>query len=164
MDRLCLPFYVKFLSFKSSYLSVFFFRAPNISPIYSSRQHNVFIMFWNHRNYYHYYSSSTRKPGFRVCNKVRFKPACSNPGTGQCLEILDIASRGITLSRQWTTKALIRLRGWAGWSAPLLFAYGKNRFSHDVPQIKPGLHLMFCKFYHFYNLQVFIVGISREVF
>ena len=38
-------------------------------------------------------------------------------------EILDIASIGITLSRLRTTKALIRLRGCAGWSAPLLFAY-----------------------------------------
>ena len=27
---------------------------------------------------------------------------------------------------------LIRLCGCAGWSAPLLFAYGINRFSHDV--------------------------------
>ena len=30
---------------------------------------------------------------------------------------------------------LIRLRGCAGWSAPLLFAYGINRFSHDVAHI-----------------------------
>ena len=51
------------------------------------------------------------------------------------LEISDIASRGIILSRQWTTKVLIRLCGWAGWSSPLLFAYGKNRFSYDVAQI-----------------------------
>ena len=27
---------------------------------------------------------------------------------------------------------LIRLQGCAGWSAPFLFAYGKNRFCHDV--------------------------------
>ena len=36
------------------------------------------------------------------------------------------------LSRQRTTKALIKLRECAGWSAPLLFTYDKNRFSHDV--------------------------------
>ena len=30
---------------------------------------------------------------------------------------------------------LIRLRGYAGWSAPLLFAYGKSRFSHDVAHL-----------------------------
>ena len=43
-----------------------------------------------------------------------------------------IETRGITLSRQPTTKALIRLRGCADSSAPLLVAYGINRFSHDV--------------------------------
>ena len=32
-------------------------------------------------------------------------------------------SKDIILSKQRTTKALIRLRGCAGWSAPLLFAY-----------------------------------------
>ena len=52
--------------------------------------------------------------------------------TSQGLEILDIASRCIILSRWRTTKTVIRLHGCAGWSAPLLFAYGKNRFSHDV--------------------------------
>ena len=30
----------------------------------------------------------------------------------------------IILSWQWTTKVLFRLRGCAGWSAPLLFTYG----------------------------------------
>ena len=39
------------------------------------------------------------------------------------LEILITETRDITLSRQRTTKALIRLRGCAGWSAALLFAY-----------------------------------------
>ena len=51
------------------------------------------------------------------------------------LEISTIARRGIILCRQRTTKVLIRLRGCAGWSTPLLFAYGINRFSLDVPQI-----------------------------
>ena len=37
---------------------------------------------------------------------------------------MTIASRGIILSRQRTTKALIRLHGCTGWSAHLLFAYG----------------------------------------
>ena len=36
------------------------------------------------------------------------------------------------LSRQQTTKALIRLRECEGWSAPLLFKYDESRFSHDV--------------------------------
>ena len=33
---------------------------------------------------------------------------------------------------QWTTKVLIRLRGCAGWSVPLLFENGISRFSHDM--------------------------------
>ena len=32
------------------------------------------------------------------------------------------------------TKTLIRLRGCAGWSASLLFAYGISRFCHDAAQ------------------------------
>ena len=51
------------------------------------------------------------------------------------LIFFNLANIGIILSRQRTTKALIRLRGCAGWSAPLLFAYGINRFSHDVAQM-----------------------------
>ena len=46
-----------------------------------------------------------------------------------------LKTRGIILSRQRTTKALIRLCRCAGWSAPLLFAYGINRFSHDKAHI-----------------------------
>ena len=36
---------------------------------------------------------------------------------------------------QLKTKTLIRLRGCAASSAPLLFAYGINRFAHDVVQL-----------------------------
>ena len=51
-----------------------------------------------------------RKYVFGVCDQVRLKPACSATETRQSLEILDVASMGITLSRQRTTKALIGLR------------------------------------------------------
>ena len=47
----------------------------------------------------------------------------------------------ILLSRQRTTKALIRLSRCAGWSVPLLFADGINRFSHDVALLE--VHLNF---------------------
>ena len=77
----------------------------------------------------------TRKHVFGVSDQVRHKPVCAATEASQSLEILDIASMDIILSNQRTTKALIRLRGCAGWSAPLLFAYGKNRFSNDVAQI-----------------------------
>ena len=44
----------------------------------------------------------------------RLKPACSDIETRKSLEILDLASIGIMLFRQRTTKMLIRLRGCAG--------------------------------------------------
>ena len=66
------------------------------------------------------------------CNQLSLKIACSATETSWGLEISAIGSRGNILSRQRTTKVLIRLR----WSAPLLFAYGINRFSHDVVHIK----------------------------
>ena len=68
-----------------------------------------------------YMSHVTRKHFFGVSDLVKLKGY--------------IAGRGIILSRQRTTNALIRLRGCAGLSAPLLFTYGKSRFCHDVDHI-----------------------------
>ena len=45
------------------------------------------------------------------------------------------------LFKQLTTKVLIRLHGCAGWSAPLLFAYGINRFSHDMLHLDQAILL-----------------------
>ena len=73
----------------------------------------------------------TRKP-VRGSNQVRLKPNCSAAETSLRLAISAIARRGIILSRQQTTKVLIRLCRCAGWPAPLLFVYGINRFSHDM--------------------------------
>ena len=58
-----------------------------------------------------------------VSNQVRLKLACSATEASMRIEILVTETRDITRSWQRTTKALIRLRGCAGWSAPLLFAY-----------------------------------------
>ena len=82
-----------------------------------------------------YMSLITRKPVFRVGDQGRLKLAYTATEARQGLEILDIASIDITLSKQWTTKAVIRLHRCAGSSAPSLFAYGKNRFSHYEAQI-----------------------------
>ena len=54
---------------------------------------------------------------------------------------------------------LIRLHGCAGWSASLLFAYGKNRFSHDVAHIickemKNNLNLSFYKYFKILNREL----------
>ena len=62
----------------------------------------------------HNMSLVTRKPVFGVCDQVRLKPVCSASETSYGLEISAIASRRIILSRQRTTKALIRLRGCTG--------------------------------------------------
>ena len=64
-----------------------------------------------------YTSLVTRKPVFRVCDQLRLKPACSATDTSLGLEISAIASRGIILSREQTTKALIILCGCACWSS-----------------------------------------------
>ena len=45
-------------------------------------------------------SHLTRKPVFGVCNQGNLKPACSASGARWRLEILDIETRGIILSRQ----------------------------------------------------------------
>ena len=58
-----------------------------------------------------------------VSNQARHKQACTATETSLSLEISAIESRDIILSKQRTTKALIRLRGCASWSVPLLFAY-----------------------------------------
>ena len=73
-------------------------------------------------------------------DQVRLEPACSASETSYRLEILDIETRGIIISQQRIIKALIRLRGCAGWSAPLLFAFCKNRFSHDVAHVSSYTH------------------------
>ena len=54
-------------------------------------------------------SHVTRKPVFGVWDQLGLKPTCSADETGYGLEILAIASRGIILSRQRTTKAQLHL-------------------------------------------------------
>ena len=46
----------------------------------------------------------TKQHVFGVCDQVRHKPACSVTENNQSLEILDLASLCIVVSRQWTTK------------------------------------------------------------
>ena len=57
-----------------------------------------------------------------VSDQAKHKPVCAATEASHSNEISAIESRDI-LSKQRTTKALIRLRGCAVWSAPLLFAY-----------------------------------------
>ena len=69
--------------------------------------------------------------GFR---QLRFKPACSATETSSKNEISLVASLDIVLYKTRITKALIRLRGCAGWSAPVLFANPRRQvFSRQGP-------------------------------
>ena len=83
----------------------------------------------------HIQATSRENVSSGIFDQVRFKPACSATESSYSLEILDLVSIGITLSRQRKTKMLIRLRACAGWFAPLLFAYAMNRFSHDMAHL-----------------------------
>ena len=70
-------------------------------------------------------------PVFRVCDKASFKPVSSATETRKKIESSLEASLDIALSNKWIRKALIRLRGCAGWSAPLLFTNHRRQvFSH----------------------------------
>ena len=80
------------------------------------------------------WAPSSENVSLRVCDQLRFKPACSASEASYRLDISDLETRNIILSKERTTKALIRLRGCAGWSVPLLFAYD-DTFLHDLAQM-----------------------------
>ena len=89
------------------------------------------------------WAASSENVSSRLCDQVTFKPACSATETSLNLEISDLETRDIILCSERTTKALIRLRECAGWSAPLLFAYGiRQVFAWPGPFVK---HLIFYK-------------------
>ena len=58
------------------------------------------------------------KPVFGVSDKARLKPACSATETSSKFETSLAVSLDMILSKKRIAKALIRLRGCAGWSAP----------------------------------------------
>ena len=73
-----------------------------------------------------------------VCDQIRLEPACSATEAKQSLETLDMEFWAIILSKRWMKRRWsacasdcvnAQLRGCAGWSVSLLFAYGKPGFS-----------------------------------
>ena len=78
------------------------------------------------------------KPVSWVSDKVRFNVACSATKTSLTIETVLLTSLDMILSNKQITKAQIRLRGCAGWSAALLFANPKDRFSHVKAHILSG--------------------------
>ena len=75
------------------------------------------------------------KPVFGVSEKARLKPVSSATETRKKIEISLVASLDIVLYKTRITKALIRLRGCAGWSAPVLFANPEDRFSRGEAHV-----------------------------
>ena len=70
------------------------------------------------------------KPVVGVSDKARLKPV------SLATEISREASLDMILFKKRITKALISLRGCAGWSAPLLFANPRRQvFSHRGPYV-----------------------------
>ena len=84
----------------------------------SPRWGNAILM-----NTYNIWASPWENVSSGVLEQARHKPACAATEASWSLEISAIESRDIILSKQRTTKALIRLHGCAGWTAPFLFAY-----------------------------------------
>ena len=70
------------------------------------------------------WATSRENLSSEVCDQVRLKPVCSATDVSWRVAILKLATTGTILSKQRTIKVLIRLHGCAGWSEPLLFAYG----------------------------------------
>ena len=62
-----------------------------------------------------------RRPVLVVFDKTKLKPVTSAIGTSKKIENSLVACLDMIISNKQITKALIRLRGCAGWSAPLLF-------------------------------------------
>ena len=61
-----------------------------------------------------YLNLVTRKPVFGDLDQLRLKSACTATETSWSLEILDLESIGVVLSRKRKTKVLIRLRKCTG--------------------------------------------------
>ena len=63
-----------------------------------------------------------RKPVFGVPSKRVSNQSPQLQRLAKKIEILPVARLNMVLSKKRITKVLIRLRGCAGWSAPVLFA------------------------------------------
>ena len=71
-----------------------------------------------------------RKPVLGVSDKARLKPVSSATETSKKIENMLDASLDRILSSKQIIKALIRLHGCTGWSAPVLFVYPVDGFSY----------------------------------
>ena len=86
-----------------------------------------------------------RKPVLGVSDKAILKSDSSATVTSLTIEISLVASLDIVLSNKRITKALISLRGCAGWPAPLLFSNAKDRFSRVEAHIAISIIAIYTK-------------------
>ena len=76
-----------------------------------------------------YLSLLSRKHVFGVSDEASFKPVSSATEISYIVEISPFANLHMIRFKKRITKALIRLRGCAGWSAPLFSQTPEDRFS-----------------------------------
>ena len=88
---------------------------------------------------------NARRPVFGVYDHARLKPTCSvTESTCSSKAEIVCSSLSLILSRWRTTKALIRLRGCVGWSAPLIFECNYVRFSLNTAHKYDNCHYNNC--------------------
>ena len=114
---------IRLLLLISFFISSFFFLS-NFQTLEFLSHFSQELWILESGNLVHTWASSRENVSSNIFDQVWLKPACPATEASYNLETLDIASIHIILSKQRTTKVLIRLRGCAGWSAPLLFVYG----------------------------------------
>ena len=95
-----------------------------------------------------------RKPVYGVCDQVRLKPACTATETSQGLEILDLTSTCVIVSKQRTTKVLIRL--------PHAQADLRLYCSHMAKTSFLMTWLILCRFNCLYSFPVWCLGQGVE--
>ena len=76
--------------------------------------------------------------GLVVRNQTIPKPACSATVTAEKAKILLVANSNIVLSNKLITKALIRLRGCLGWSAPGLVVRKPDIILCEQQRLRPA--------------------------
>ena len=112
------------------YILMFYIKCKSKHAYWCNKKLSV----WFVHLYPDYLGRDVRKPVFGVYDKVRFKPVSSSTETIKKIEISPVASLNMIFSKKRITEALIRLRGCADWSVPVLFANPQRQvFSRRGP-------------------------------
>ena len=95
------------------------------------------------------------KPVFGVSDKARLKPISSATETSLKIKFSLVACLDVILSKMGITKALISLRGCAGWSVPLLFPNHRRQFflRRGPQRLNKGFDAKIAKVFNVVNLK-----------